>query len=129
MVTVKLTDDEIAEAMERALETRAKAIKLGLPPYSDMPLDQFRDWVTGRPAAAAKIDVETCEVAWCYGDILDPYGLHAALGDAYEETNYGRLHFVRSPESDGWVESGDLSEAQREALDARFDREKFKRTN
>jgi hypothetical protein len=90
----------------------------------EMSLDEFRAWVEGRKAAGAKIDLETCEATWHHGDILDPYGLYAAMGEKIEGEGYGptggRLYFYRSSESDGWVESGDLPEGLGHEVHARL---------
>jgi hypothetical protein len=79
---------------------------------NEMSLDKFRAWVAGRKAAGERINIETCEAAWHHGNVLDPYGLRAAMGEKMEGEDwgptYGRLYFYRSSESDGWVEQGDL---------------------
>jgi hypothetical protein len=82
--------------------------------YTDaaMTMDKFRDWVASREAAAATIDIETCELGWWYGELLDPYGLIGAQGELLEEERMvGRNKFVRSPDSGGWVHERDLSPA------------------
>jgi hypothetical protein len=70
-------------------------------------------WLAIRKEAAVKIDPETAEVFWGYGSVRDPYGLYE-LTD--EEGNIGRNYFARSPESEVWVEFGDLPEKIRVAL-------------
>jgi hypothetical protein len=70
-------------------------------------------WLAIRKEAAVKIDPETAEVLWQYGSVRDPYGLHD-LTD--EEDNIGVNYFARSPESEVWVEFGDLPEKIRVAL-------------
>jgi hypothetical protein len=123
MTTVKLTQEELEQGRERAEQIYMNAQYVGLPPYQNMSIDKFRTWVEERKAAAAKIDVETCEVEWCFGYIIDPYGLHAALGELTDEERcVGRLYYVCSPDSDGWVNIRDLSSTQREGLDARLAR-------
>jgi hypothetical protein len=65
-------------------------------------MDEFRDWVASRKAAAATIDIETCELGWWYGEVLDPYDLLLAQGELPEEVRQiGRNYFVRSPDSGG----------------------------
>jgi hypothetical protein len=86
-------------------------------------MDEFRDWVASRKAAAATIDIETCELGWWYGEVLDPYDLLLAQGELPEEVRQiGRNYFVRSPDSGGWVNEHDLSRAQVKAMHARFER-------
>src|SRR6266566_10169359 len=88
---------------------------------TEMTMDEFRDWVASRKVAAATIDIETCELGWWHGEVLDPYGLPSAQGELLEEDRMvGRNHFVRSPDSGGWVHEWDLSPAQREAMYARL---------
>jgi hypothetical protein len=87
----------------------------------EMTMDEFRDWVASRKAAAATIDIETGELGWWYGEVLDPYGLIDAQGELLEEDRMvGRNNFVRSPDSGGWVHEWDLSPAQRGRMYARF---------
>ena|SRR5215831_2787810 len=86
-------------------------------------MDEFRDWVASRKAAAATIDIETCELWWAHTQILDPYGLFTAEGTfTEEEYQIGRVFFARSPDGDGPICEYDLSPAQREAMWARVDR-------
>jgi hypothetical protein len=86
-------------------------------------LDCFRHWVPSRKAAAATIDMQTCELWWAHTQILDPYGLFQAEGTFTEEEHQiGRVFFARSPESDGRVCEYDLSPALREAMWARVNR-------
>jgi hypothetical protein len=90
---------------------------------TDAELDGFRNWVASRKAAAATIDIQTCDLWWKHTQILDPYGLFEAEGTfTDEEDQIGRVFFARSPESDGPVCEYDLSPAQREAMWARVDR-------
>ena len=69
-----------------------------------LTMDEFRNWVARRKAAGTTIDIETCELGWWYGEVFDPYGLLVALGELPDEMRQVcRHHFVRSPESDGWI--------------------------
>jgi hypothetical protein len=73
-----------------------------------------REWVAIRKQTARKIDPETAEVDWDYGQVLDPYGIHPELPEEYQCV--GRNYFARVPGSDIWVEFGDLSRATACAL-------------
>src|SRR5229473_626475 len=89
-----------------------------------MTMDEIRDWVASRKAAAATIDIDTCELGCWYGFGIDPYGLLMAQGELPEEMRQlGKNHFVRSPGSNGWVSDKDLSPAQVKAMYARIERE------
>ena len=70
--------------------------------------------------AGRMIDVETCEIEWCFAQTLDPYGIEPDLPDDLWQV--GRSYFVRSAESDGWVCAYDLPEDKRRALYARIKR-------
>ena len=65
--------------------------------------------------AGLRIDPETAEVCWDYAQVVDPYGIHN-LSDEDEHYCIGRAYFARSPNSDVWVEFGDLPDATRDAL-------------
>ena len=71
-------------------------------------------WLAIRKEAGLQIDPQTAEVFWKYGYTIDPYAVYPDLTD--EERQIGRIYFARSPESDIWVEFGDLPDATREAL-------------
>jgi hypothetical protein len=71
--------------------------------------DELRQWLASRKEAGSKIDIATCETGWWYAQVVDPYGIHEALGEFPEEADcVGREYFVRSPESNGWVTISDL---------------------
>src|SRR5262249_42197814 len=96
------------EAINKASERLAAAKK------------EAEEWLAIRRKAALEIDPETAEVTWCYGQILDPYGIMGA--DFPEELDcVGRDYFARSPGSDVWVWFGDLPEETREALDRNWE--------
>jgi hypothetical protein len=59
-----------------------------------------------RQEAAAKIDPDTVEITWDWGQIMDPYDENPDLPD--EMYQIGRRYFVRSPGSDTWVSFYDL---------------------
>ena len=54
------------------------------------------------------------------GQVVDPYGVHELTP---EDDCVGRLVFVRSPKSFGWVSLYDLPEESARALYRRIDRE------
>jgi hypothetical protein len=83
---------------------------------SDMNTDNPRDndaWLTIRKQAALRIDPQTAEVIWEYGQTLDPYGVYDLLP---EEQQIGRNRFARSPDSDVWVSFHDLPKATLDEL-------------
>ena len=53
-----------------------------------------------------KIDPDTAEVDWEYGQTLDPYGVCPDLPEEYQQV--GREYFARAPGSEVWVHFGDL---------------------
>ena len=60
--------------------------------------------------AGKLIDPSTAKLHWGWGDILDVYGVL----DPIEETNIGRVYFLRAPDSDIWVNIYDLPEDTRD---------------
>ena len=73
----------------------------------EMPMteEEVQLFLADRKEAGKTIDVENCEFTWCWGQILDPYGVRSLSPEAYQ---VGRNYFVRSPKSGGWVHDGDL---------------------
>ena len=61
-----------------------------------------------------KIDPETAEVCWKYGQVMDPYGVYSDLREECQQV--GRQYFARSPESDIWVHFHDLPDETREVV-------------
>src|SRR5262249_38707787 len=81
----------------------------------DMMTDEEREiWLAIRKEAGLKIDPETAEVFWEYGQPMDPYGIDPDLQEEYD--GIGRVYFARSPGSDVWVSFNDLPEATSDAL-------------
>jgi hypothetical protein len=74
----------------------------------EMTKEEVRQFLAGRKEAGKTIDVENCEFTWCWGEILDPYGVHSWPPEEYQ---VGRIYFVRSLESGGWVSHYDLPPA------------------
>ena len=81
---------------------------------------ELQQWLAGRKEAGRTIDVAACEVTWKWGQVLDPYDVRELTPEEYQ---VGRLVFVRSPESGGWVSLYDLPEESGRALHQRIDRE------
>ena len=68
--------------------------------------------------AGAKIDPETAVIHWHWAQVIDPYGIFPYRPEA---DCVGREYFARSPESDIWVDFGDLPPKTRDALWRRID--------
>jgi hypothetical protein len=81
---------------------------------------ELQAWLATRKDAGCVIDIETCEVAWCYACDFDPYDVIPDLPKELQMV--GRNHYVRSGDSCGWISARDLPEEKRKALDARFRR-------
>ena len=64
-------------------------------------------------AAGQKIDPDTAQVHWEWGETFDPYRL-GGLPDELHQIE--RLYFARAPGTDLWIEFGDLPEATRKTL-------------
>jgi hypothetical protein len=74
----------------------------------------IQQWLASRKEAGLKIDPETAEVDWEYGQVMDPYGVHSDLPEECQQV--GRQYFARSPGSDIWVHFRDLPDETRHAL-------------
>jgi hypothetical protein len=68
--------------------------------------EERKAWLAIRKEAGLKIDPETAEVEWIYGQTLDPYGVYPELPEEYWQV--GREYFARSSGSDVWVNFDDL---------------------
>ena len=77
---------------------------------------EVEQWLAIRKEAGLKIDPETAEVDWGYGQTLDPYGVLDEWELPEEFHQVGREYFARSPGSDVWVHFSDLPDAVREKL-------------
>jgi hypothetical protein len=75
---------------------------------------EVQGWLRIRKEAALKIDPETAELRWAYGQILDPYGVEKNLPD--EAYQLGRVWFARAPDSDIWISFYDLPDDVATAL-------------
>jgi hypothetical protein len=71
-------------------------------------------WLATKKEAGLKIDPETAEVDWEYGQVMDPYGVYPDLPEECQQV--GRQYFARSPGSDIWVHFMDLPDETRHAL-------------
>jgi hypothetical protein len=135
-ITVTLPDELIEECKEWAAEIVAHyrsngSAREAMPWTSDQFTDEeCRQWMAGRKEAGRRIDPETCEIAWWHVNESDPYGLWRVVDptvsdEAYEANHQvGRSRWVRSPDSDGWVNEQDLSVEQYQAIQNRIDRER-----
>jgi hypothetical protein len=75
---------------------------------------ELEEWLAIRKAEGLKIDPDTAEVDWEYGQILDPYRVHPDLPEECQQI--GRVYFARSPGSDIWVCFYDLPKKTCDAL-------------
>jgi hypothetical protein len=129
------TSSEIAQlCQERAtlIELQERAGQSGCPGsttvieslFPDIPVKkktasekaEDKQWLAIRKEAGLKIDPETAEVDWGYGQTLDPYGVLDEWELPEEFHCVGREYWARSPGSDIWVHFGDLPEAVRELI-------------
>jgi hypothetical protein len=77
------------------------------------------EWLAIRKEAGLRIDPATAEIYWCWGQVMDPYGVGANLPE--ECWQVGRVWFARSPGGGVWVSFHDLPEATVAALWKRID--------
>ena len=75
---------------------------------------EIENWLALRKLEALRIDPETAEVNWSWGEIMDPYGVDPDLPE--ELRCLGRVYFARRPAGDTWVCFYDLSDESRERL-------------
>jgi len=72
------------------------------------------EWLAIRKKAGRKINPETADIKWEYGNALDPYGIRPEFWGPYHQFQWN--YFARSPRSDIWVFFYDLPTATRHAL-------------
>jgi hypothetical protein len=107
--------------------TRVVGVK-GVPARESETKKRTKEqWLAVRKDAGLKIDPETAEVFWEYGQVCDRYRLYDLTA---EEDCIGRNYFARPPGTDVWVSFDDLPAAVRDRLWARmrageFDDEKL----
>jgi hypothetical protein len=77
---------------------------------------EIERWLAVRKEEALKIDPETAEVDWSYGQTLDPYRVCDEWELPEEFQQIGREYFARAPGSDIWVKFGDLPRETRDRL-------------
>jgi hypothetical protein len=68
------------------------------------------EWVAIHKEAGLRIDPETADVMWKWGESLDPYGIYPDLPQEWRgvmEKNF----FARSSGSDVWVSFDDIPDA------------------
>jgi hypothetical protein len=82
-------------------------------PFMSMSKSEIAEFLAVRKAEGLKIDPNTAEVDWEYGQCGDPYGVYDIVGEAAQ---IGRTYFARAPGSSIWVEFGDLPASTRDAL-------------
>jgi hypothetical protein len=116
--------EEIAMSEDRNNMVRVPDHFVEFLPWSsnEFTPDYLREWLASREEAGRKIDIETCEIGCWYTCLADPYGLHPDVPEEFQQI--GRMHFVRSAESHGWISRRDLPPAKRKAMDDRIERER-----
>jgi hypothetical protein len=76
--------------------------------------DEVEDFLARKREADLKIGGATAELDWFHGETLDPYELGIVIP---EEMSYIERHyFACAPESDEWVEFGELPDETREVI-------------
>jgi hypothetical protein len=126
-VVVRLTEEEerLCKAYAEEVATHyGSGTKMEAMPWSGNQLTdgELRQWLNSRQEAGQAINIETCELGcWCT-NLLDPYRILEALG-VVEDLCIGRCHFVRSPETNGWVYEDDLPLSKIRTLHDRIERE------
>jgi hypothetical protein len=131
---VRLSPEMIArcEAWAREVVAHYGGDDLHAMPWSRhmMVSDDLRQWLASREEAGRMIDIETCEIGCWYANANgDPYGIRDMLGEeTHLEKGYtDKFSWVRSPESRGWVNEGDLPPAKARAMYDRIHREAVRR--
>ena len=77
------------------------------------PSISIDEWLAIRKEAALRIDPETAEVTWWYGDVGDPYCVY---GDPGEDYCIDRCYFARAPGTEIWVSLYDIPSEVRARL-------------
>ena len=118
----RLWDHDHADPLVQAIEWELLEAVDANPPTDEMIAMEHKklEWLASRKEAGRKIDPETAEFLWNWGEIGDPYALCEGdpLGMYPGKGPFciGRHYFARHPGSDIWVWEGDLPEATRRAL-------------
>jgi hypothetical protein len=135
---IRFEDKDIEELRrDRAslLELQKRAVRSGCPGSTTVIEALFPDvavrkktasekaedeqWLAIRKEEALKIDPETAEVEWSYGQPMDPYGVLDEWELPEEFHCVGREYFARTPGSNVWVSFDDLPKATAERLNHR----------
>ena len=101
---------------EEFLESR---VFLELTQEQKTQLEEMRPWLEGRKEAGRRIDPNSVDVEFTFfwAELDDPYGV---LDLPPWCSCVGRRYFVRSPDSDGWVDFSDLPEGTVHQLEKRI---------
>jgi hypothetical protein len=119
-VLISFTREDVAEAIKVANDRRGYAKREGMYFCGEVTVwgrrltEEQERWLAVRKEAAARLDPETAEVTFNWGDITDPYGLRRD-----DDSYCGRNYFVRSP-GGVWVSFDDLPAAVTNRLEARM---------
>jgi hypothetical protein len=120
-VRISFTRDEIAPALKAAVDRRDYAKREGMYFCGEVTVwgarltEEQERWLAVRREAAAKLDPETAEVTFNWGDISDPCELRVEDKDAC----CGRNYYARSP-GGVWVSFDDLPKPTFDRLEARI---------
>jgi hypothetical protein len=80
---------------------------------------EIEQWLALRKEEGLKIDPETAEGDWHYGQTLDPYGVYDEWELPEEFHQVGREYFAHAPGSHVWVWFGDLPQQTVKRLEQR----------
>jgi hypothetical protein len=120
-VLISFTREELADVIKVADDRRDYAEREGMYFCGEVTVwgarltEEQEWWLAVRREAAAKLDPETAEVTFNWGDICDPYELRAEDKDAC----CGRNYYARSP-GGVWVSFDDLPKPTLDRLWARM---------
>jgi hypothetical protein len=127
--------EQLRQDKAAPLELQKRARRSGCPEsttvieslFPDVPVKkktvsekaEIEQWLAIRKEAGLKIDPETAEVDWSYGQTLDPYGVLDEWKLPEEFHQIGREYWARAPGSDVWVSFSDLPKTVKETIWAR----------
>jgi hypothetical protein len=113
LLGVTLGDIHIDRSLGRPLNRG----KLAMPTLRGIE-PTIEEWLAIRKEAGLRIDPATAEITWCWGQVMDPYGVENLPKECWQ---VGRNRFARSPGGGVWVSFHDLPEATVAALWKRID--------
>jgi hypothetical protein len=117
----KMSESTADENMANTDQSEKKSILREMPWTRDrLRPEELQAWLATRKDAGCAIDIEACEVAWCYACDFDPYDVIPDLPEELQVVS--RNYYVRSGDSCGWISKWDLPEKKVKTLDARFRR-------